>query len=104
MRLEADVAFDLSPARVGWERRQVVAEESAWRAESSRTWMARPGRWWTEPGWPDWAGSEKPAVLTPGAIAGLYRALRKGREDAKDEPGAADFYYGEMEMRRHAHG
>jgi hypothetical protein len=28
--------------------------------------------------------------------------LRKGREDAKDEPDAADFYYGEMEMRRHA--
>ena len=30
----------------------------------------------------------------------MYRALRKGREDVKDEPGAADFYYGEMEMRR----
>jgi hypothetical protein len=28
--------------------------------------------------------------------------LRKGREDSKDAPGAADFYYGEMEMRRHA--
>jgi hypothetical protein len=35
-------------------------------------------------------------------IAGLYRALRKGREENKDEPGAADFYYGEMEMRRRA--
>ena len=32
----------------------------------------------------------------------MYRALRKGREDVKDKPGAADFYYGEMEMRRHA--
>ncbi len=42
-------------------------------------------------------------MLSPGAVAGLYRALRKGREDAKDEPGAADFYYGELEMRRHAH-
>jgi hypothetical protein len=41
-------------------------------------------------------------VLHPGQIAGVYRALRKGREDVKDEPGAADFYYGEMEMRRHA--
>ena len=39
-------------------------------------------------------------MLEPGQIAGLYRALRKGHEDAKDEPGAADFYYGEMEMRR----
>jgi hypothetical protein len=35
-------------------------------------------------------------------IANLYRALRKGREDNKDEPGAADFYYGEMELRRNA--
>lgn len=35
-------------------------------------------------------------------VAGLYRQLRKGREEAKDEPGAADFYYGEAEMRRHA--
>jgi hypothetical protein len=43
-------------------------------------------------------------VLTPGLVASLYRALRKGREDAKDEPGAADFYYGEMEMRRHDRG
>jgi len=42
--------------------------------------------------------------LGPGAIAALYRALRKGREDAKDEPGAADIYYGEMEMRRHTSG
>ena len=39
---------------------------------------------------------------TPGQIAGLYRALRKAHEDVKDEPGAADFYYGEMEMRRQA--
>lgn len=30
----------------------------------------------------------------------MYRQLRKAREDSKDEPGAADFYYGEMEMRR----
>ena len=98
LRMEADVAFELSPARVGWERRQMVAEECAWRASRSR-----PGRW-TAPWWPDWAGGDKPAALSPGAIAGLYRALRKSREDAKDEPGAADFYYGEMEMRRHAHG
>ena len=34
----------------------------------------------------------------------LYRELHKGREDAKDEPGAADFYYGECEMRRHDPG
>jgi hypothetical protein len=33
-------------------------------------------------------------------VASCYRQLRKGREAAKDEPGSADFYYGEMEMRR----
>jgi hypothetical protein len=43
-------------------------------------------------------------VLWAGQIAELYRAFRKGGEDAKDEPDAADFYYGEMEMRRHADG
>ena len=35
-------------------------------------------------------------------IANLYRALRKGHEDNRNEPGAADFYYGEMELRREA--
>jgi hypothetical protein len=75
---------------------QVIAEESAWRAS-----RARPGQWIAPP-WPD--SGDQPEPLSPGLVAGLYRALRKGREDAKDEPGAADFYYGEMEMRRHDHG
>jgi len=38
--------------------------------------------------------------LPPERLAVLYRQLRKAQEDAKNEPGAADFYYGEMEMRR----
>ena len=96
LRLEADTVFGFSPAMAGWERRQAIAEEAAWRAA-----RARPG--WEAPRWPASVGAET-EVLSPGAIAGLYRALRKGREDAKDEPGAADFYYGEMEMRRHARG
>jgi hypothetical protein len=41
----------------------------------------------------DCYSDDKPEVLSPGAVAVLYRALRKGREDIKDEPGAADFYY-----------
>jgi hypothetical protein len=48
---------------------------------------------------PAWLAVERP---TPAQAAAAYRALRKSREDNKDEPGAADFYYGEMEMRRHA--
>jgi uncharacterized protein YjbI with pentapeptide repeats len=91
LRVEADVSFAIAPVRLGWDWRQVIAEERALRAQCS-------GRW-TKPLWPAWANDE-PAVRAAGQIAELYRALRKGREDAKDEPGAADFYYGEMEMRR----
>jgi uncharacterized protein YjbI with pentapeptide repeats len=39
---------------------------------------------------------------TPKEVADAYRSLRRGREDAKDAPGASDFYVGEMEMRRKA--
>jgi uncharacterized protein YjbI with pentapeptide repeats len=96
LRLEDDVSLTTARTRLGrfnWDRRQVTADECAWRAGRSTRWAA--------PWWPDWIKG-KPEVLEPGQIAGLYRALRKGREDNKDEPGAADFYYGEMEMRRRA--
>ena len=98
LRLESDVTFATAPLPVGsggprWAGREVIAEERAWRADRSH-------RRWVAPRWPAWLDSERPDVLDPGQIAGVYRALRKGREDRKDEPGAADFYYGEMEMRR----
>ena len=98
LRLESDVGFVTAPipggsGGRGWGGREVIAEERAWRASRSR-------RHWDAPKWPPWLDDQEPGVLGPGQIAGLYRALRKGREDIKDEPGAADFYYGEMEMRR----
>jgi hypothetical protein len=34
-------------------------------------------------------------------MACVYRELRRSFEAKSDEPGAADFYYGEMEMRRY---
>ncbi|MCF3939567.1 pentapeptide repeat-containing protein [Gordonia tangerina] len=40
------------------------------------------------------------APLTHRNVSATYRSLRKALEDSKDEPGAADFYYGEMETRR----
>ncbi|MBN0975089.1 MULTISPECIES: hypothetical protein [unclassified Gordonia (in: high G+C Gram-positive bacteria)] len=40
------------------------------------------------------------APLTYRNVAATYRSLRKALEDSRDEPGAADFYYGEMTMRR----
>jgi uncharacterized protein YjbI with pentapeptide repeats len=99
LRLETKVTFSAAPVRLPWDWRQVIAEERAWRAARSKRWT-RPQ---SPPGWLNKPyGSEWPEKVPAGQIAGLYRALRKGREDAKDEPGAADFYYGEMEMRRHA--
>jgi hypothetical protein len=99
LRAEGAPLFTRTP---GWwrARRKTLAEEQHWRA-------TRPGRW-RAAGWyprvcqpPASPKAEAPGVVEPARLAALYRELRKGREDAKDEPGAADFYYGEMEMRRH---
>ena len=50
------------------------------------------------PAWLDSGEADDP--LEPAQVAGLYRALRKAREEDGDEAGAGDLYYGEMEMRR----
>jgi uncharacterized protein YjbI with pentapeptide repeats len=73
-----------------WTRRQLLAEEATWRATQRRG--------------SDWAAlaDEPGQAATPEALAAMYRSLRKAQEDNKNGPGAADFYYGEMEMRRHA--
>ncbi|MET7386874.1 pentapeptide repeat-containing protein [Streptomyces sp. NPDC005529] len=72
---------------VRWTRRRTLVEEHFWRA-------AR--------GWHGWAAAPTGVeVVEPAALAAVYRQLRKSFEDAKNEPDAADFYYGEMEMRRH---
>jgi hypothetical protein len=100
LRLEGRCIFDHPPKgfRAGWtllplwrwSSRQSLAEERVWRA--------------TTPKYSGWAAirSSESAEVRPERLAALYRQLRKAQEDAKNEPGAADFYYGEMEMRRHA--
>jgi uncharacterized protein YjbI with pentapeptide repeats len=102
-QLRAEVStFASTPP--GWKRatRQTIAEEQQWRASKNRRGWYGPEN---QP--PDWLEVKEltpgqAGLLPPGEIAPLYRDLRKGLEDNKDEPGAADFYYGEMEMRRHA--
>ncbi|WP_308102169.1 pentapeptide repeat-containing protein [Streptomyces sp. S07_1.15] len=74
-----------------WSLRSTLAEEHHWRAR-----RPRPTAAW---GWTP-APRDTP-VLKPAALAALYRQLRKSLEDGKNEPDAADFYYGECEMRRH---
>ena len=69
--------------------RQILAEEWDWRTQRPRfAWPAQD--------------IEPCPALDPGRLLTIYRQLRKAQEDAKNEPGAADFYYGEMEMRRRA--
>jgi Pentapeptide repeats (9 copies) len=86
----------------GWwrTRRKTLAEEQHWRVH--RPSHRRPAGWYPRVCQPPASPkAETPGVPDPSRLAALYRELRKGREDAKDEPGAADFYYGECEMRRH---
>ncbi len=75
-------------------RREILADEALRRAGGSRMLQWAPISW-TPP--PTREGEE---ALDAQAIADTYRAMRKAREDSHDYPGAADFYYGEMEMRR----
>jgi uncharacterized protein YjbI with pentapeptide repeats len=76
-----------------WTAREALFEEHVWRrsvhAPAKGEWMASD------------AGTEM-TVIPPERLAVTYRQLRAGLEDAKNEPGAADMYYGEMEMRRAA--
>ncbi|MFE0654024.1 pentapeptide repeat-containing protein [Streptomyces sp. NPDC059534] len=98
VRLEGACSFATVPSGRHWRRwrpvqftqRRTLAEEHHWRARQP---AAVPG----------WNGAGLGARhVGPLQLAPVYRALRKAFEDGKHEPGAADFYYGEMEMRRHA--
>lgn len=86
--------------------REMIAEERDWRCREQRRRCARRRacRWltihWSDPDPDRQRRTETREVLDPGQLAGLYRALRKAREDSKDQAGAADLYYGEMETRR----
>ena len=92
-------AFHRAPAWHGQGRR-VLAEECEWR-QARGGWRARRWRHTTS----ELLRSRflKDARQPHRSeLAGVYRQLRKGLEDARNEPGAADFYYGECELRRHA--
>jgi uncharacterized protein YjbI with pentapeptide repeats len=101
LRLEAEAEFGEPPSGRRWARRGVIAEEHEWRKEK----YGQEAGWYPEACQPR-TDAARLALDLPrpeldaGPVAPIYRSLRKGREDTKDEPGAADFYYGEMEMRR----
>ncbi|MFF8650426.1 pentapeptide repeat-containing protein [Streptomyces griseoluteus] len=79
------------PLSLWWSPRRVIAEERHWRR--SHGWRSS---------WP-WDGSTTYRITpSPELVSHIYRSLRRAHEESKNEPGAADFYYGEMEMRRHS--
>ncbi|WP_307818277.1 pentapeptide repeat-containing protein [Streptomyces sp. MBT60] len=77
-----------------WSRRNTLTEEHHWRVLTARQSDQAITRGWATP-------PQDAPELKPAAVAALYRQLRKSLEDGKNEPDAADFYYGECEMRRH---
>ncbi|MFD3456351.1 pentapeptide repeat-containing protein [Streptomyces sp. NPDC058691] len=98
LRLEGRCVFATPPSGIRrrgrgfgrWTSRRSLAEEHYWRTAQGRSgWKTAPG------------GGDVPG---PATVAPLYRQLRKSLEDGKNEPDAADFYYGEMEMRRNDPG
>ncbi len=103
VRIEGPKYFATTPKGWQWTHRRTLAEEQQWRH------TRHPKQGWTPPSrealtWVAERSGQQVQQADPDHTAPLYRALRKAEEDAKYEPGAADFYYGEMEMRRHARG
>lgn len=98
--LEGEGLFADAPKTWWWTPRHVLAEEHEWRRKVLLPNASR-GKGWLPPECqsPEWLEAEP---LEPELVAPIYRSLRKAEEDRKNEPGAADFYYGEMEMRRAA--
>ncbi|MFI6340778.1 pentapeptide repeat-containing protein [Streptomyces sp. NPDC050535] len=97
IRLEGDCSFNRTPSTTYWRswrpvrftQRRTLFEEHIWRSTQPAA----------APGWNTRVSGD--LYVGPAQLAPVYRALRKAFEDGKNEPGAADFYYGEMEMRRH---
>ncbi|MGW7047040.1 pentapeptide repeat-containing protein [Streptomyces avermitilis] len=112
LRLEGRTVF--APTPTGWQRRgmrlarwtrrRALAEEHHWRAQTAGQPAPPPGRTLSSRQWRPGPHHPDPGFTPdPEDVAALYRQLRKAFEDGKNEPGAADFYYGECEMRRHDH-
>jgi hypothetical protein len=104
--VEPTVSFSLTP-KFWRTKRRCIADEFAWR----RTASALNAWGWSLPTNALVADNQqKPGLrddvqlprLRASQVAAVYRDLRSSFEARSDRPGAADFYYGEMEMRRHS--
>jgi len=99
-RIEATVTLPRAPR---WRsRRQCVADEFVARIHAPGRFRSR----WSLPSVTTTPDSPSAGAnderLEASQAESVYRDLRKSLEARGNEPGAADFYYGEMEMRRKA--
>ena len=102
--IESTVTFSRGPWWSG--KRRYIADEFAWRAGAGRLhsygWEIQGVHVGAEQ--PKRLKGEPEKILLPalGAaqVAAIYRELRRSLESKSDMPGAAHFYYGEMEMRK----
>lgn len=103
--IEVDTTCSL-PKPPWWARgRRVIADEFAWRATRS---ILKYG--WTLEGVEISVKAPEPRKgvprkvllrpLRPEQVGAIYRELRRSLESKSDMSAAADFYYGEMEMRK----
>lgn len=99
LRLDGRCIFTVTPGRWflrwgwmpwRWMKREALYEEHLWRNNVKGIGA----------GWVRAPSYLEGRAIGPERLAVLYRQLRKAVEDSRNEPGAADFYYGEMEMRR----
>jgi len=93
LSIETNCRWPHTPPRSGHLDRETIAEEHHRRGMSWHDGATQAPQWL--------ASRDGNEALHFAQIAALYRALRKSREEDKDEAGASDLYYGEMEMRRH---
>ncbi len=98
MSIDSTVVFRRPPKWLRAKRRCII-EEATWRSKAKRSLL---GNWILEEDdlLNDYFSARERQRLNPAQISSVYRALRQSLQSRGDHSGAADFYYGEMEMRR----
>ncbi|GJL61289.1 MAG: hypothetical protein NPIRA03_41460 [Nitrospirales bacterium] len=102
--INASARFALTPP--GHLKRRCIADEFAWRLHTKASKSTKWNLLGTEVVGDFQAQNEHEDIvslppLQASQVADVYRDLRRSFEGKGNGPGAADFYYGEMEMRRH---
>jgi uncharacterized protein YjbI with pentapeptide repeats len=106
-QVQIESTVDFAYSRRPYGRRQCIADEFAWRLQQGGALSWR----WSLRGLSEGKLLSASSGLTaeiflprlePEQVAGVYRGIRRSFEAKSNQPGASDFYFGEMEMRKHS--